>query len=145
MPKTERDLEISKTVQSLRRIFKAMQYIANTPSDFGVTGLQLWALRTISQHGSLSLGDLGKKMCLVPSGVTGVVDRLEAKGYVSRDRGPGDRRVVKVHLTAAGKELVQKGPSPIHEKMIHALRSLESKELHAIYRSATKLAEILEA
>ncbi|MGD0230737.1 MAG: MarR family transcriptional regulator [Syntrophorhabdales bacterium] len=146
MHRTERDLKISETVQSLRRIFKAIQdYSQEVSSSFGITGPQLWALKTISEYESLPLGELSRKMYLHPSTVTGVVDRLEAKGYVSRDRDREDRRVVKVHLTDEGKELIKKAPNPVQGKMIYGLRNLKTEELHIIYRSIKKLAEIVEA
>src|SRR5271157_4230964 len=103
MNRAGRDFEISETVQSLRRIVKAIQdYSQEVSSSFGITGPQLWALKTVSQHPGLALGDLSRKMFLHPSTLTGVIDRLESKGYVVRDRDAADRRVVKVQLTPAG-------------------------------------------
>ncbi len=146
MRKTGRDFEVSDTVQSLRRIFKAIQdYSQEVSRSFGVTGPQLWALTTIAGHEALPLGELSKKMYLHPSTVTGVVDRLEAKGYVSRDRSARDRRVVTVCLTPKGKELVGRAPNPVQGKMIHGLRKLDGEELRTIYVSVKKLAEIVEA
>ena len=84
-------------------------------------------------------------MYLHPSAVTGVVDRLEVKGYVARNRDPENRRVVKVHLTADGKELVKRAPDPVQGKMVYGLRSLKGQELHVLYRSVKKLAEIARA
>lgn len=75
-----REVAISEIMQSLRRIFKAIQdYSHEVSNKFGITGPQLWALKTISQNGKLSLGELTKKMYLHPSTITGVVDRLEKK------------------------------------------------------------------
>jgi DNA-binding MarR family transcriptional regulator len=146
MHETTRDFEISETVQSLRRIFKAIQdYSQEVSNSFGITGPQLWALKTISHHACLALGDLSRKMYLHPSTVTGVIDRLEHKGYVARDRDPDDRRVVKVKLTPAGEDLVVKAPNPVQGKMIYGLMKLSEHELNVIYESVKKLAEIAEA
>jgi DNA-binding MarR family transcriptional regulator len=84
-------------------------------------------------------------MYLHPSTVTGVVDRLESKGYVARGRDATDRRIVTVSLTAAGRALVKKAPSPVQGKMIYGLRKLKRDELHVIHESLRKLAEIVEA
>ena len=132
-------------MQSLRRIFKTIQdYSHQVSSGFGVTGPQLWALKTISQEGSLTLGELSKKMYLHPSTISGVIDRLENKGYVTRDRSLHDRRVVNVCLTPAGESLVKKAPNPAQGKMIHGLSKLSEDELSAIYHSIEKLVEIME-
>jgi MarR family transcriptional regulator, organic hydroperoxide resistance regulator len=140
------DTVISDIMQSLRRIVKAIQdYSHEVSGKFGVTGPQLWALKTISREGSLPLGELSKKMYLDPSTVSGVIDRLESKGYVIRDRNQEDRRVVKVRLTPAGELLVEKAPNPAQGKMIHGLRGLSEDELNAVYHSVQKLVEIMEA
>ena len=139
-----KNIAISEIMQSLRQIFKAIQdYSQEVSKKFGITGPQLWALKTISANESLSLGELTKKMYLHPSTVSGVVDRLEKKGYVVRDRGQEDRRVVTVHLTPKGKKLVKKAPNPIQGKMVYGLRKLERRKLNSIYDSVQKLVQIM--
>ena len=147
MPKPfTRNEAIAETIQSLRRIFKAVQdYSQEVSQEFGITGPQLWALKTIYAEESLSLSELSKKMYLHPSTVTGVVDRLERKGYVFRDRGQKDRRVVKVQLTPSGKQLVKKAPNPVQGKMIYGLRKMNQGELEKIHGAVEKLVEIAEA
>jgi DNA-binding MarR family transcriptional regulator len=141
-----RDVAISEIMQSLRRIFKAIQDYSHEVSEkFGITGPQLWALKTISQNESLSLSDLGKRMYLHPSTITGVIDRLEKKGYVTRIRDQVDRRVIYVQLTAEGKRLAKRAPNPAQGKMIYGLKNLKRRELNLIYNSAQKLVEIMEA
>jgi DNA-binding MarR family transcriptional regulator len=141
-----RDAAISEIMQSLRRIIKSLQdYSQTVSSHFGITGPQLWALKTIYQRGSLSLGELSKGMYLHPSTVSGVVDRLEKKGFVLRDRTEKDRRVVKVCLTPKGKMLVRRAPNPVQGKMIYGLRKLKKEKLNLIYESVQELVGIMEA
>lgn len=140
-----RSVGISEIMQSLRQIFKAIQdYSQDVSKEFGITGPQLWALKTISNNVSLSPGELSKKMYLHPSTITGVVDRLEKKGYVVRDRGQEDRRVVKVQLTLKGRKLLKKVPNPIQGKMVYGLRKLEKEKLDSIYDAVQKLVDIME-
>jgi DNA-binding MarR family transcriptional regulator len=141
-----RNVAISEIMQSLRRIFKAIQdYSQEVSQKFGITGPQLWALKTISTSGSLPLGQLSKMMYLHPSTITGVVDRLEKKGYVARDRVLKDRRIVMVKLTTKGKSTVSKAPNPIQGKMVYGLNKLKQKNLNSIYDAVEKLVEIAEA
>ena len=141
-----RDATISEIMQSLRRIIKSLQDYSKTVSNhFGITGPQLWALKTINQMGSLPLGELSEGMYLHPSTVSGVVDRLEKKGYVVRDRTEEDRRVVKVRLTPKGKILVRKAPNPVQGRMIYGLRKLKKERLDLICESVRELVEIMEA
>jgi MarR family transcriptional regulator, organic hydroperoxide resistance regulator len=144
--KMARDIMISEIMQSLRRIFKAIQdYSYRVSDNFGVTGPQLWALKTISKNEGLPLGELSKRMYLHPSTITGLIDRLEKKGYAERDRDQRDRRVVKILLTPEGKRLVKRAPNPIQGKMIYGLKKLNRKKLNSIYDSVQKLVEIMEA
>jgi DNA-binding MarR family transcriptional regulator len=52
-----------------------------------------------------TLAALARDMALDPGAMTRTLDRLEAKGLVQRERSQADRRVVKLVLTAAGREV----------------------------------------
>jgi DNA-binding MarR family transcriptional regulator len=84
-------------------------------------------------------------MYLHPSTITGVVDRLEKKGFAVRIRDKKDRRVISVRLTLKGKRLCKGSPNPIQGKMIYGLGNLKKEELNSIYDSVSKLVEIMEA
>jgi DNA-binding MarR family transcriptional regulator len=83
-------------------------------------------------------------MYLHPSTITGLIDRLEKKALVERDRDQTDRRVIKLRLTSKGKGLVKRAPNPIQGKMIYGLRRLKRKELNLIHHSVQKLVEVME-
>ncbi|PIV21617.1 MAG: MarR family transcriptional regulator [Deltaproteobacteria bacterium CG_4_8_14_3_um_filter_45_9] len=144
--KANQDKAILGITQCLRRIIKSLQnYSSEVYSHFGITGPQLWVLKTIYQNGSLPLGELSKRMYLHPSTLTAAVDRLEKKGYVFRNRIEKDRRVINVQLTPKGNSLAKRAPKPIQGKMIYGLRKLKKDEVFLIYRSVEKLVEIMEA
>ena len=133
-------------MQSLRRIFKAIHdYSHEVSKNYGITGPQLWVIKTVFLDGSLSLGDLGKRMYLQPNTITGLIDGLEEKGYVERVRDRDDRRVVKVQLTPRGQHLAKKAPNPAQGKMIYGLTKLKPRELKLIFRYVQRLVEIMEA
>jgi DNA-binding MarR family transcriptional regulator len=136
---------ITDIMQSLRRMFKAIQaYSEDVLKEFGITGPQLWALRTIYTHGQLSMGALSRNMYLQMSTVSGVVDRLERRGYVERVREAPDRRVVKINLTAAGKRLVQRGPEAAQGKLLHGLESLSQEDVLVIRSSLERVVRLME-
>ena len=62
-------------------------------------------LATIGYAGSLPFGEIGAKMLVTVSNLTGIVDRLEGKKFVARKRDEKDRRVVHVVLTDKGAKL----------------------------------------
>jgi DNA-binding MarR family transcriptional regulator len=136
---------IGDIMQSLRRIFRAIQaYSEDVLKEYGITGPQLWALRTIYLQGQLSMGELSRHMYLQMSTVSGVVDRLERRGYVERVREAPDRRVVKISLTAAGKRLVQRGPEAAQGKLLHGLESLSQEDVLRIRNAFDRVVRFME-
>lgn len=53
--------------------------------------------------GGLLMGELSRRLMVSNGNVTGLIDRLEAEGLVRRSRDPGDRRAVRVSITARGR------------------------------------------
>ena len=72
--------------------------------------------------------DLERKLRLRPSTVNGVVDRLEAKGYVSRRPSPQDGRVRLVSLTEAGRGKVQDFQAIVEETERRYTAGLSAQE-----------------
>jgi len=137
--------DIADIMQSLRRVFKAIQqYSEQVLKEFGVTGPQLWALRTIYAEGQLSMGALSKKMYLHNSTVSGVVDRLEAKGCVERARDRKDRRIITISLTKQGKRLVQMTPVAAQGRLLHGLETLSVRQVAGIRLALNKVVKMME-
>ncbi|KAA3612410.1 MAG: MarR family transcriptional regulator [Planctomycetota bacterium] len=72
-----------------------------------ITTAQFAVLEALWHLGPLCQGELGDKMLRSGGSVTSVVDRLEKKGWVQRQRSEQDRRVVLVALTGAGKRRIR--------------------------------------
>jgi DNA-binding MarR family transcriptional regulator len=103
----------------------------------GLTPPQFYVLATIGYAGGLPFGEIGAKMMVTVSNLTGIVDRLEEKKLVSRKRDETDRRVVHVVLTERGVKLY-KNTIPLFEKSISqifsALDKPAQKELSVLLR-----------
>jgi len=72
-----------------------------------LTPPQFYVLATIGYAGGLPFGEIGEKLMVTVSNLTGIVDRLEEKQFLQRFDHPGDRRVYLLELTRAGRALVQ--------------------------------------
>ena len=103
----------------------------------GLTPPQFYVLATIGYAGGLPFGEIGAKMMVTVSNLTGIVDRLEEKKLVTRERDEHDRRVVRVVLTDKGVKLY-KSTIPLFERSISAiftpLSKPQQKELSALLR-----------
>ena len=143
--KNSKKTAIADIVQSLRRIFKAIhQYSEEVLKEFGLTGPQLWLLKTLRQEGGTSVSDLTRMMYLHISTVSGIIDRLESKGYVARKRGETDRRVVTVHLTDPGRRIVDKAPEPSQGRLLYSLQNLSQKEVLEMHGALQKIVHLME-
>jgi len=71
-----------------------------TVSQFGV-------LEALYHLGPLQTGELGEKILKSSGNMTLVIDNLERRGLVQRQRLEGDRRCIDVHLTGEGEALVR--------------------------------------
>jgi MarR family 2-MHQ and catechol resistance regulon transcriptional repressor len=97
-------------------------------ADGDITMSQFGVLEALLHLGPMSQGDIGHKLLLSGSNVTTVIDNLEKRGFVTRTRRPGDRRIVDVQLTDSGRKLIVK-LFPAHARRIARLFSaLSAKE-----------------
>ena len=69
----------------------------------GVTYTQYLALLVLWESDGPTIGQLGERLFLDSGTVTPLVKRMEANGFVRRQRSKTDERVVEVHLTAKGR------------------------------------------
>jgi MarR family 2-MHQ and catechol resistance regulon transcriptional repressor len=83
------------------RVHKHLSSVGLTVSQFGV-------LEAIFHLGPLSQRDLGRKILRSSGNITMVIDNLEKRRLVRRERDASDRRVVIVHLSGEGRQLIEK-------------------------------------
>lgn len=83
------------------RVHKHLSSVGLTVSQFGV-------LEVIFHLGPLSQRDLGRKILRSSGNITMVIDNLERRRLVRRERDASDRRMFIVHLTGEGQKLIGK-------------------------------------
>jgi DNA-binding MarR family transcriptional regulator len=83
----------------VRQTGSLMNLMAQAAADrVGINATDLNCLNILSFSGSLTAGELARATGLTTASITGVVDRLEAAGFVRRERDPADRRRVVVTI-----------------------------------------------
>jgi DNA-binding MarR family transcriptional regulator len=68
-----------------------------------ITFSQYSVLLALARNGPMQMSKLSEHMLVAPANTTGLVDRMERKGYVRRRRDPKDRRLYVVEPTKRGK------------------------------------------
>ena len=85
-----------------------MRYDHQSIAAQGFATLSDYAVLEVLLHkGALPVNAIGEKVLLTSGSMTTAVQRLEKKGLVIRERSEGDARVVLVHLTNKGMNLIQ--------------------------------------
>jgi DNA-binding HxlR family transcriptional regulator len=93
----------------------------------------------------MTVGALAREIHLGQATVTGILSRLENRGFVTRTRGAHDRRSVLVELTSAGEKLVQAAPSPLQQRFHDELSKLQEWEQTMILATLQRIAEMMDA
>jgi len=139
----ETDLRI---LQALRRIIRAVDiHSRKLKADYKITAPQLVSLLCIVEQGPLTPSAIGRSVHLSNSTVVGILDRLEGKGLVHRQRSTRDRREVLVSASDLGQQLINHAPSPLQDMFAHALHHLPADEQLSIALSLERIVDLMEA
>ena len=135
-----------KILQNLRRIIRSVDMHSRKLSiKHDITTPQLITLLAIAENGPLTIAEITKYVHLSPSTLVGIIDRLEAKKYVIRQRSATDRRQVMIYITKTGEDFSNKAPSPLQETLAQALNELTDLEQATISLSLERVVELMEA
>ncbi|MDZ7344553.1 MAG: MarR family transcriptional regulator [candidate division KSB1 bacterium] len=105
---------------------------------------QFGVLEALAHLGPMKMCDIAGKLLMSGGNVTGVVDRLEQKGLVRRIVDTEDRRTFVIHLTAAGRKLID-DIFPRHALQIEKLTSaLSAKEKGTLIALLKKLGHSIQ-
>ena len=96
----------------------------------------LWA-----QDGQ-TVGDLGRQLFLQSNTLTPMLKRLEALGYIRRNRDSADERQVRINLTEAGRKLRLRASDIV--QCVRSATGLGDKQAKALIEEVDALREALE-
>jgi MarR family 2-MHQ and catechol resistance regulon transcriptional repressor len=94
----------------------------------GLTESQFNMLDTLFHLGPLSQSELGKKLLKSGGNITMIVDNLEKRKLVKRERSKNDRRFFTIHLTKRGNNLIEKLFPEILSALINEIYILNEDE-----------------
>jgi len=139
MDTTEILIRVRKIVRSINLESKKIQ------KEYGVSIPQVLCLNFLRESPGYqsTQGDIRKFLNLNSSTASGIIHRLEKKGYLARLPKSGDRRVVKIALTAAGQELLTGIPPLLHEQLSRKLQGLEDGELKKLEEGLDTLVRLM--
>ena len=137
--------DFDKTDQLMARIHRSLRRNYDRQlKSFGLTPCQFEVLMTLWSEDGIVLGELRKRVSRDGPTITGVVDRMEKKMLVQRKRNELDRRVVKVHLTAKGKNLKEELLRTKKQVMEKITENLSLREINSLVTLLGKMMRNME-
>lgn len=135
-----------KVLISLRQIIRAIDlHSKRLEREVGLTGPQLLVTKLVGSHGEVTAGMIAKEVSLSQATVTSIIDRLELKGLLQRERSLFDKRKVMVTLTNKGEEALHRAPALLQESFISTFSHLEGWEQTLILSSLQRVANMMNA
>jgi DNA-binding MarR family transcriptional regulator len=99
----------------------------------------------VVETGSLTSTDVAARVHLDTSTLVGVLDRLEKKGLIRRERSHEDRREVHLTATETGRRLAARTPYPMQHTLGEKLKSISAGEREQIARGMERLVSLIGA
>lgn len=136
-------------MRALRRILrKISQHSRQLFREAGLTVPQLLCLRVIGEAepaSEVTASMVSESVQLSPPTVSRILDRLEKRQLILRERRSTDRRKVCLSLTAAGRQKVDELPTPLQEEFVARMQSLTLEEQSHLLGTLERIVEMMEA
>lgn len=141
-----RDPQIEAVLVALRRVMRATDlHSRELVRSTGLTAPQMLLLQTIQQLGKVGVGELAQEISLSQATVTSILDRLEDRGFVQREKSESDKRKVLTVLTSKGTDAIKDAPVPLQQSFVGRFRALASWEQHQLIASLERIAAMMDA
>jgi DNA-binding MarR family transcriptional regulator len=110
-------------------------------SDLNLSAAEINALANLGEGGTLSVRQLSERAGTRASTLTGLLDRLENRGYLVREVDPADRRSFRLPLTDQGQQVAARARAAIADLERTALSRLDATQLAGYHAVITALQE----
>lgn len=140
-------MEYTDILISLRKILRSINIESKrVEKEYGISIPQYLCLNFLGKqkYYKATLKEVKEHLNLNASTVTGIISRLEKKGFTAKLPNSGDKRSVNIILTALGKEAVDSMPALLHEKLSLKLESLSENKLNELQNSLDILVGFME-
>ncbi len=133
------------TLRNLVSAYQAFErYSAPDLRVMELTMTQFDVIATLGNQPPMTCKELGEKTLVTKGTLTGVLERLEAKGVVERTLNPVDARSQMIGLTQKGQAIFER-VFPAHPSHLEkAFSKLDAKELAEINRALKSIQKIFE-
>jgi len=110
-------------------------------AELNLTPAEINVLANLAGRGALNVRELSTETGTRSSTLTGVLDRLENRGYVRRELDPTDRRSFRLPLTAVGQTMANQVHTAVAALETGALGSLSAAQVAGFHAVVNALLE----
>ncbi|MEU8325572.1 MarR family transcriptional regulator [Nonomuraea sp. NPDC048881] len=138
--------QVEQVEQAVAELFAAFRRKRGREQAAGgeLSGTQLRALDGLAEAGQATARQLADYADVTPATMTGMLDALEAKGVIRRERSLTDRRAIQIVLTDHGRALVTEARDRWQQRWQQALADVPPKDLQAAIRVIGKVADLFD-
>jgi DNA-binding MarR family transcriptional regulator len=125
-----------------RATHATLHTLAAELADLNLTASEINALANLADGRGRTVSELGAAVGTRPTTLTGVLDRLERRGFITRGPRPGDRRAVVVELTSPGRQAaatIRKAVVDLERRALGGLSDEAVAGLRAALRALTEV------
>jgi DNA-binding MarR family transcriptional regulator/nitroimidazol reductase NimA-like FMN-containing flavoprotein (pyridoxamine 5'-phosphate oxidase superfamily) len=128
-----RSAHVADAMNAIRQIVRALRASQDsTVTTMGLSAAQLFVLREIAKATAPTVTELARRTATAQSSVSEVLTRLEARGLVTRQRMPSDRRRSAIALTAKARDVLGRAPETVQERMLAAFGRLSADQRQSL-------------
>jgi len=129
-----------EVIDAIRRIVQALRESSHeAESRVGLSGAQLFILRTVAEAPGLSLNELAERTRTHQSSVSVVVTHLARKRLVEKRTADRDGRRVAIRLSPRGRQRLDRAPQTAQERLIVSVDGLAGSERTRFGRTLERL------
>ena len=130
-------------LRQFRELFRvSQQHFQRVEATCGVSGAQLWALCEIQETPGMTVSDIAKKLSIHLSTASNLLDKLETRNFVKRERASADQRVVRVFVTREGMKVLKRAPGPVEGVIPDALQKMPERALARLHADLERVLEL---
>ncbi|MDE1316157.1 MarR family transcriptional regulator [Vibrio aestuarianus] len=130
---------------TIRQIIRATDlHSKKINKDFGLTSPQLLLMREIKSSENVTIRQLSSNTNMSQATATSILDRLEKRGLITRQRDQQDKRKVHALLTTEGNQLLLNAPTLLQDNFIDQFQALSSWEQTLILSSLQRISSMMK-
>ena len=132
-------------MRSLRIIFRAIRAQAKlVEKNTGMNSTQLWMLWEIANAPGMKVTQLANILSIHQTTCSNLLDKIEEKGLIRRDRTGPDQRVVHLNPTEKGTDLLKLAPQPAQGIVVGVLQQMSPVDLKNLDDNLGRLVDALQ-